>query len=325
MNYQSVLPSFKMKSFASFTSFFCFIISASLMGQIDGEPLMLKTQTGNIYGTALIPKSNDQIPVALIIAGSGPTDRNGNNPMMTNNSLKMFAEGLYQRNIASLRFDKRGIGESKGSGILESELRFDDFINDVVLWVDLLKMDSRFSEVIVIGHSEGSLIGMVAAQNTKVAKFISIAGAGFPASEVIRTQLKDQPKFVTEQALPILEKLEQSETLDSVPQMLQLLFRPSVQPYLISWFAYNPQEEISKLRCPVLLVQGTTDIQISVKDAEVLLKSNTNAEKLIIDGMNHILKSSELDRAKNIETYSNPDLPLIDGLMEEVANFIKES
>ncbi|PWD99699.1 alpha/beta hydrolase [Marinilabilia rubra] len=311
-----------MKLFTS--ALLLLVICSNIVAQTEEEPVTLETPTGNIEGTLWFPSSSGKIPVALIIAGSGPTDRNGNNPMMTNNSLKMLAEGLAGKNIASVRYDKRGIAQSRDAGPEEANIRFDNFVDDAKAWVDLIDEDSRFSEIIIIGHSEGSLIGMIASQKREVAKFISLEGGGIPAGDLLREQLKNQPPMVLNPSLPIIEQLEKGEMVDSVPQMLYSLFRPSVQPYMILWFKYNPQEEIAKLDKPILIVQGTTDIQTSISDAEKLAKANDNAEKLIVEGMNHILKDAEADRQKNIQTYNNPDLPLKEGLIESLAEFIKE-
>ena len=288
------------------------------------EEITLKTKTGDIKGSLLVPSNSEKVSVVLIISGSGPTDRNGNNPNMTNNSLMMLANELKKNGIASLRFDKRGIGESTSSGIRESDLRFENYVNDVKGWVDLLKESNKFSKIIVLGHSEGSLIGMIASQKAEVEKFISVAGAGNSAGDIIREQLKAQPAVVLNQSLPIIEKLENGEREENVPQMLYALFRPSVQPYMISWFKYDPQIEIAKLNKPVLIVQGTTDIQVSVLDADKLASANNKAQKQIIEGMNHILKESDLDRLKNIQTYSMPDLPLKNPLIEIIVKFIEE-
>lgn len=296
----------------------------NLSAQVADLPITLQTETGNIEGTLLVPESKNKVLLVLIIAGSGPTDRDGNNPVMKNNSLKMLAEGLVENGIASVRYDKRGIGESKNAGVSESELRFEHYVQDAQAWVDFLSKDSRFSEIIVLGHSEGSLIGMIAAQNSEVDKFISLAGVGTPAGEIIREQLKPQPPFVLEQSLPILEKLEKGETVAEVPPMLFSLFRPSVQPYLISWFRYDPRQELAKLNKPVLIIQGTTDLQVGVADAEKLANATKRAELRILEGMNHILKEAESDRAKNIATYSMADLPLKTDLVKSVIEFIRK-
>lgn len=296
----------------------------NLSAQVVDLPISLQTETGKVEGTLLIPDRENKVPLVLIIAGSGPTDRDGNNPVMKNNSLKMLAEGLAENGIASLRYDKRGVGESKDAGLSESELRFEHYVQDAKAWVDYLSKDSRFSEIVILGHSEGSLIGMIATQNPDVTKFISLAGVGTPAGEIIREQLKPQPPFVLEQSLPILEKLEKGETVDEVPPMLFSLFRPSVQPYLVSWFRYDPRQELAKLNKPILIIQGTTDLQVGVDDAEKLANANERAELRIIEEMNHILKEAESDRTKNIATYSMPELPLQSDLLESILKFLRK-
>ena len=301
-----------------------FLVTNVLHAQFNEESVTVKTGTDSIFGTYSIPDLKEKMPIVLIIAGSGPTNRNGNNPMMVNNSLKMIAENLNLNGIASLRFDKRGIGESKNAGSREADLRFEDYINDVKAWCALIKKDKRFSELIILGHSEGSLIGMMASQEKGVDKFISVAGAGFSAAAILRLQLQEQPPLVLEMCAPIIEKLERGETVNNAPEMLSALFRPSVQPYLISWFKYNPQTEIAKLKMPVLIIQGTTDMQVGVENAEKLSESNTSAKKIIIENMNHILKEADADRTKNIQTYSNSKLPLKEGFISEIVSFINQ-
>ncbi|MDZ4714175.1 MAG: alpha/beta fold hydrolase [Cytophagales bacterium] len=284
------------------------------------SPLALQTNTGTIAGTLLTPAQFRKIPVVLIIAGSGPTDRDGNNPMMKNNSLKMLAMELGRNGIATLRYDKRGIGESKAAAKSEADLRFNDYVNDAKDWIQLLKQDKRFSKVIVIGHSEGSLIGMIAAGNAD--KFISIAGAGQSADKILKEQLSAQPQGVQDIAFPILDSLANGHLVNKVNPMLNSIFRPSVQPYMISWFRYDPQVEIKKLSIPVLILQGTNDIQVSTADAERLSAANPAAKLVLLEGMNHILKNVPGDRQANIATYGNPTLPLADILITITRDFI---
>lgn len=297
------------------------LITTLVFGQTE-LPLTLKTETGNIEGTLMYPSAPLPVPVALIIAGSGPTDRNGNNPMMTNNSLKMLAEALANNGIASLRYDKRGIAASKNAGVNESELRFEMYVDDAVKWVKLLKKDISFNKIVIIGHSEGSLIGMIAAQNPEVDQFISLEGAGQPADQIIREQLKSQPPVIMKQSVPILDELVKGNTVANVPPMLNTLFRTSVQPYMISWFKYDPQKEIAKLTKPVLIVQGTTDIQVSVDDATRLHDASPGSKLALIEGMNHILKNAEANKMKNTLTYRQPDLPLNTELISQISSFI---
>ena len=290
------------------------------------ENVMLSVSAGNIYGTLLLPETELPAPVVLLIAGSGPTDRNGNSAIAgQNNSLKFIAEGLAQEGIATLRFDKRFIGESRITGITEADLRFDDYIDDVKLWIDLLAKDTRFSSITIAGHSEGSLIGMIAAENNpQVQSYISIAGSALPADEILLEQMEKQPPMVKDAVAPILEELKQGKTVSDVPQMLFALFRPSVQPYMISWIKYHPQTELKKLTIPVLILQGTTDIQIEVHHADLLAQANPQAQKVIIEGMNHVLKPCESTELMiQLPTYSNPDLPLANEIIPSIVRFIK--
>lgn len=299
------------------------LISTLAIAQTE-LPLTLKTETGNIEGTLMYPSAPLPVPIAVIIAGSGPTDRDGNNPMMTNNSLKMLATELAKNGIASLRYDKRGIAQSKNAGLKENDLRFEMYIDDAVEWVKFLKKDISFNKIIVVGHSEGSLIGMVASQNQGVTKFVSLEGAGLPADQIIREQLKAQPPVVMTQSAPILDELVKGNTVENIPPNLSSLFRTSVQPYMISWFKYDPQKEIGKLKKPILIVQGTTDIQVSVADANRLHAANPGSKLVIIEGMNHILKNAEADQMKNLLTYRQPNLPLNNELAKAISDFIHE-
>ncbi len=296
-------------------------VSTLVFGQKE-ETVILKTATGNLEGTLTMPDAKLPVPVALIIAGSGPTDRNGNNAIMTNNSLKMLAGALAVKGIASLRYDKRGIDKSQAAGLSESELRFEMYIKDAVGWAHLLRENPNFSQVVIIGHSEGSLIGMVASLDDEVDKFVSIAGAGESGDKIIREQLKAQPQAILEQTNPILDSLVVGKTVAKVNPMLYSLFRPSVQPYLISWFKYDPKIEIAKLKKPVLIVQGTSDLQVSVDDADRLQAAKPDAKLVVIEGMNHVLKDVGDDRTKNIQSYNQPDLPLNQKLVEAISSFI---
>ena len=313
------------KIFLFFSVLFLSIVNAQDKNAVTFKesPVILKINTDQLFGTLTTPDLTKKYPVALIIAGSGPTDRNGNNPMMKNNSLKMLAEVLAKNGIASLRYDKRGIGESKASAISEQSLVFENYTEDAKSWINLLKQDKRFSEVIIIGHSEGSLIGMIA--GAKANKFISIAGPGESADKLIKTQIESKAnKQINDLTFPIIDSLKSGNKVNKVDPMLNALFRPSIQPYLISWFKYNPQAEIKKLNVPILIVQGNNDLQVTVKDAETLSQANKNAELLIVDKMNHIMKIVEGDKQANLESYKNESLPLSEVMTSKIVSFIKK-
>jgi pimeloyl-ACP methyl ester carboxylesterase len=243
-----------------------------------------------------------------------------------NNSLKMLAEGLAMNGIASLRYDKRGVGESANAITSEADLRFDTYIEDAVAFCEQLRADKRFSSVVIAGHSEGSLLGMVAAKRCNASGFISMAGAGRPAADILRAQLAGKlPPALATQSDAILKDLEAGKTTANPPAELFAIYRPSVQPYMISWFRYDPAKSIAALNVPVLLVQGTTDIQVSVDDAKRLAAASPKAKVLIVEGMNHVLKSVSSDKEKQAASYSDPALMLAPDLLVNIVDFVRKA
>lgn len=288
------------------------------------QAVELETPTGVINGTLTMPPGGSKVPVVLMIAGSGPTDRDGNTPVAAgkNDSLKLLAATLRDNGVASVRYDKRGIAGSKSAARAESDLRIEDYVQDAASWITKLTKDPRFTGVAVIGHSEGSLIGMLASQQSPAVAFISVAGPAEKASALLRRQLQGRlpPELVTRNE-EILSSLEAGVTASEVPTSLMALYRPSVQPYLISWFKYSPSDEIAKMRIPCLLLQGGTDIQVGVNDAEKLHAANKTCLLKVIAGMNHVMKSVPPDRQKQIASYGDPTLPLDTELTRALAQF----
>lgn len=306
------------------------ILSIGALAQTDTtfteSDITLKTKTGNIYGTLCMPsKVSRKMPVALIIAGSGPTDRDGNSTGGLNtDAYKILAHKLCAYGIVTVRYDKRGIAASKAAGPKESDLRFDNYISDAKDCVEMLKHDKRFSEVDVIGHSEGSLIGMNVAGND-VSKYISLAGAGESADKILKRQLYDKlPKMGRDTADKIIDSLVAGKTVSYIDPLFWSLFRPSVQPYLISWFGHNPQTDIKKLTIPVLIVQGTSDLQVDTTDAIELHNAAPKSKMILIKGMNHVLRDVGDDKNANIKSYTDPNMPLDAGLIKDIEEFIKQ-
>lgn len=292
---------------------------------IKEEPYNLEVEEGTIYGTLVLPEGKGPFKVAIIHQGSGPTDRDGNSAIAgSNNSLKMLASAMADAGIASIRYDKRGIAESMSLIESELDLVFEDYIEDLELWIEKAKADDRFSEVYLIGHSEGALISAVAASRNDIAGFISLAGVGEPAYDTLERQLSLQPKEITDLTTPIINELKEGRTVSDVPAVLASLFRDSVQPYLISWFRYDPAEVYSKIESPIMIIQGDNDLQVTVEDAEKLSEAS-GIEPIIINEMNHILKKAPTDRDGNLKTYSNPVLPLHPELIDSILGFINEN
>jgi pimeloyl-ACP methyl ester carboxylesterase len=295
------------------------------LAQPADQPVRLETSTGTVHGSLLLPATAGPHPVILLHAGSGPTDRNGNSALIpgSNNGLKLLAEALAARGVASVRYDKRGVAASAAAAPRESDLRFDTYVDDAAGWIRLLRADSRFSTITVAGHSEGSLIGMLAAERARADAFVSVAGLARRASDVLRDQLRPRlPADLWQESERILAALEAGRTTDDVPSALGSLYRSSVQPYLISWFRYLPADELKRVPGSVLIVQGTTDVQVRTAEAEALKQARPDAELLIIEGMNHVLKLVPSIPAQQTASYSDPSLPVAPLLVERTHRFV---
>lgn len=284
-------------------------------------PVELALGSGALKGTLTLPKTFKKGAFALIIAGSGPTDRDGNNPTMRCDSYKQMTHALAKAGIASLRYDKRGIAQSAATVEREDELLFDHYVEDAKAWLRWAKKDKRFTERVVIGHSEGSMIGMLAMREAD--KFTSIAGPGRPAHELLKEQLSAAPHAFGDKALLKVDSLAAGHKVTATSNEEMMLFRPSIQPYLLSWFKYDPRTILAGIEKPILLLQGSTDIQVPVEDANRLATAQPKARLVLLEGMNHVLKTAPLDREANLAAYNKPELPLTDGLMEAIIAFIQ--
>lgn len=296
--------------------------SVSAAGDI---PVVLRTPTGDLHGSLAMPKGKGPFPVVLIISGSGNMDRNGNMPTahVVNNDLLMLAETLKEKGIASVRYDKRGVGASAAALSPNHPLLFSDLINDAAAWVDNLKKDKRFTKVGVIGYGQGSLVGMVAAKNSDAALFVSIAGWAEPAQVRLTAQMQAQPPSIRTNAIAIIKKLEAGETVSNVSPSLRSVLGPQRQPFLISEFQYDPRKEIARLTMPVMIIQGANDLDVSAKQGQELHRALPGSYLDLINGMNHVLKDSPTNPQANFATYSNPDLPLSSELVQVLTQFLR--
>lgn len=288
------------------------------------RPISLDTGSGELFGSLLLPQSDKPVPVVLIIAGSGPTDRNGNSAEGSrNDSLKRLAWDLARHNIASVRYDKRGVAASLKATPDERNLTLDAYVADAVAWGKSLKADPRFGPLIVLGHSEGALVAALAAPELDPAGVVSLSGSARPVDQVIRQQLADHlPPALLLRSNQILDRLKAGQVDADVPDPLQGIFRPSVQPYLISLFRADPAAAFARLNMPALIVQGTTDLQVGVADAEKLKQAKPDAELAVIPGMNHVMRIVPNDVKQQLSSYNNPQLPLADALGRRLVSFI---
>ena len=262
--------------------------------------------------------------MVLLVAGSGPTDRDGNNPFGGNNRyLLRLAEAPGRTRNRQRALRQAWSRPQPGGGAREEDLSVGVYVDDVVAWSERLARDPRFSRLILVGHSEGALIASLAAPRTPAEELIAIAGSGQPIDRVLREQLRGRlPPAQLRQADSVLASLKAGETRGDIPPALANLLRPSVQPYLISLFREDPARAFGSLRIPTLIVQGRNDIQVGVADAEALQRAKPDSQLVLIDGMNHILRIAPSTGLQQLSAYNDPNLPLARQLVEAVSRFI---
>ena len=288
------------------------------------RPIDLDTGQGVLHGSLLLPQQTTPPPVVLIIAGSGPTDRDGNNPASGRiDNLKRLALLLAGEHIASVRFDKRGVAASQPATPDERDLSVERYVADVVAWGRALRQDPRFGPLILVGHSEGALIASLAAEQAGASAVITLAGSGRPVADVLREQLAQRlPPTQLAGGVALIDRLQAGQTSLDVPAPLRQVFRPSVQPYLITLLHQDPAAAFARLTVPALIVQGRNDIQVEVADAERLKAAKPDAQLALIDGMNHMLRISPREMGQQRDSYRNPELPLARELGERIVLFI---
>lgn len=290
------------------------------------KEIKIENSSGSLSGTIRVSDNSKKPAIVLIIAGSGPTDRDGNNHLSgKTNNLKQLAEQLAEHNVASLRFDKRGVGKSQAAVVSENQLRLQTFVTDALAWAKHLRDSAKFSQIFILGHSEGGLIAIEACQQFKADGLILLATPGRNLANILQDQLTQQlagqPEWL-QKSLKILDSLKNGELVPQVPVELQALFRPSVQPYLQSILKLDPAVELTKLTLPILLIQGNEDLQISVADAQLLKQAVPTAKLAIIPHMNHVLKNiPKSDNKANLASYQQPNRPLAPELIKQIIKF----
>ena len=291
-------------------------------------PITAPGPEGPLAGTYL--NAGAHAPVVLMIPGSGPTDRDGNNPLGVSAApYRLLAEALAEKGVSTVRIDKRGLFGSKGAVADPNKVTIGDYATDTHNWVAAIRKHTGASCVWVLGHSEGALIALAAAQQPKdICGIILVSGAGRRLSDVIREQLRANPANapVLDSALAALDSLERGQHVDVTgmhPALLKL-FAPQVQDFLIDMFRYDPAKLAASLKVPLLIVQGEHDIQVSTADARALAAAQPNAKLELIPRMNHVLKDVDSDdRAANIASYSDSSLPVDSALVDAVSTFVK--
>ncbi|MEL6687058.1 MAG: alpha/beta fold hydrolase [Pseudomonadota bacterium] len=284
-------------------------------------------RSGELGG--LLLEASDNAPAILIVPGSGPTDRDGNNPMgVVASTYKLLVEDLAQAGVTSLRVDKRGMFSSAAAGD-PNQVTQEIYAQDYLDWAETLRAETGQDCVFLLGHSEGGqMVSAAAAQDkTGICGLILVSAPGRPVFDVLRDQLKANPANapILDQAMKAIDQLEAGENVKvrRLHPALQGLFAPQVQDFMISSYGVDPQSLVKQARLPTLVLQGDRDIQVSLADAERLSQPD-NARAVILSQVNHVLKVSPDDPAGNMATYADPDLPLADSVVTAIVDFIAE-
>ncbi|MEO5790180.1 alpha/beta hydrolase [Gelidibacter sp.] len=274
-----------------------------------------------IDGSLIFPNSgSDQL--AIIIGDSGPTDRDGNQNFQKTNNLKKLALQLANNGIATFRYDKRIVKQIKMNS-LDPKIKFDDFVVDAMDVVKYFKTKKEFKNIYIIGHGQGSLIGMLAAQE-HVDGLISLAGAGQPIDAVVIDQVQKTAPMFTEDTKRVFDILRSGQTTTDFPPALASVFDLSVQKFMTSWMKYDPSVVIKDLKIPVLIINGTKDLQVETAEAELLQKANQKSELKLIEKMNHVMFIIEGDAQENAKSYNDHNGKISEELVKDIVDFIKK-
>ena len=305
----------------SFSAMVCTAMPSGSLMEVPGP-------MGPLKGTLLKP-ATESVAAILIIPGSGPTDRDGNNPLgVKASTYRLLAEGLASEGFTTLRIDKRGMFGSAAATPDANAVTIADYVADVHSWVTALRKRTGAPCVWLLGHSEGGLVALASARDQAgICGLVLVSTAGRRMGDVLRSQLKANPANgpILPQAMAAIDELEQGHRVDTqgMYPALQGLFNPAIQGFLISDFSHDPRHLISGFASPVLIIQGQRDLQVGEQDAKLLQQADPQAKLVLLPNANHVLKSVHSQSVQdNMATYSNPDLPLTPGVVGAIAEFL---
>ncbi len=272
----------------------------------------------HIEGTLLTPLGSETTPLVIFIAGSGPTDRDGNQSFMKNDMLKKIAVSLSNSGIATFRYDKRIVKQIR-TRTIDKNISFDDFVTDAKSTIDFFK--SKYETIIVAGHSQGSLVGLLALEQGASA-FISLAGAGKPIDRILEEQISKTAPMLLEDSKRVLATLKAGKTTKDYPMPLASIFNLEIQPFMANWMQYNPVELMKKQEIPTLIISGDKDLQVSIEEAQLLFEAAQNGTLLIVENMNHVLVKIEGDDLENMKSYNTTTLQISEEVSRSMLDFI---
>lgn len=279
-----------------------------------------RIRVGAIDAMLTTPAGVERPPVALLIAGSGSTDHDGNGPQIKPATLKKLSEQLVARNIATLRYDKRGAGGWKPEFGRPEDFRFKDYVDDAVALVGYLREAGKFSRLVLIGHSEGGLVAILAARRVPVDRLVLLTTAARRQGDLLKAQL--ERKLAPDLFQPIAKAIDEimaGQIVDPTPPGLSI--PPSMQPGIASAFTEDPIVSIKLVEQPTLIVGGGRDRQVARVDFAALAAASSAAKTLWLPDMNHVLVDVT-DEADDLAAYNQSERPLDPDMIEAVAAFV---
>lgn len=304
----------------------CMLSGGPAVAQERGQEVVLEAP-GPLAGTMM--SGGPGAPVVIIIPGSGPTDRDGNNRLGMRGAIyKQVAAGLAARGIASVRVDKRGMFGSAAAAPDPSNVTIADYASDVHRWIGVIRKRTGVPCAWVLGHSEGGLVALAAAQgSTDICGLLLVAAMGRPLADVMRQQFRANPANgpILAQALGAIDSLEAGRKVDpaGLHPALATIFPARAQPYLIDMFRYDAAKLAASYKGPMLVLQGSRDLQVTLEDASILKNAHLSAKLVIVPGVNHVLKPVAGDSmAANEATYADESLEIDPAVTDAIANMV---
>ncbi len=278
-------------------------------------------RVGAIDAVLTVPAGVERPPVALLIAGSGSTDHDGNGPQAKPATLKKLSEQLVARNIATLRYDKRGAGGWKPEFGRPEDFRFRDYVGDATALVNYLRSSGKFSKVDLVGHSEGGLVAILTARQVPIDRLVLLVTAARRQGDLLKAQLekKQIPPDILQPIVKAIDAIMAGQIVDPPPQGLAI--PPSMQPGIASAFTEDPVDPLKLIEQPTLIVGGGRDRQVARVDFAALSAASQVAKTLWLPDMNHVLVDVS-DDADDLQAYSQSDRPLDPAMVDAVAAFI---
>ncbi|UGA43164.1 alpha/beta fold hydrolase [Bradyrhizobium quebecense] len=281
-----------------------------------------RLRIGAIDAVLTVPSDIAKPPVALLIAGSGSTDHDGNGPQLKPATLKKLSEQLVARGIATLRYDKRGAGEWKKEFGRPEDFRFKDYVGDATALIEYLRGSGKFAHVAVVGHSEGGLVAILAAQRVPIDRLVLLATAARKQGDLLKAQLEKQ--LPPDKFAPIGKAIDDIMAGQIVnPPPAGLAIAPAMQPAIASAFTEDPIDPMKKITGLVLIVAGGRDHQLARLDFLALTTADFAAKSLWQPDMNHLLVDVT-DAADDMASYNEPERSLDPDLIDAVAGFISQ-